>query len=69
MMYLFLLQAAVKQYYGFEYKLAANMLVIETIPNFKSGVFKVNGKYIQAGMNEFKELLTKVVQCNLQNKI
>lgn len=69
-LYAWMLQAALKQYYSIEnYKLEANMLVVETTPNFKTGVFKVNNKYIQAGLKEFKELITKLVKCNLQNKM
>jgi len=68
-LYLWLLQAALKQYYDLNYKLEANMLVIETIPNYKNQVFKLNNKHIQSGLAEFKSLLTKVVLCNLQNKI
>lgn len=56
-MYIWLLQAAITQYYGFKYKLKANMLVIETIPNFSSKIFPVNGEYIQLGLKEFKRLL------------
>lgn len=69
-LYAWMLQAALKQYYNLQdYKLEVNMLVVETTPNFKTGVFKVNNKYIQAGLKEFKELITKLVQCNLQNKM
>ena len=69
-LYAWMLQAALKQYYSIEnYKLEVNMLVVETTPNFKTGVFKVNNKYIQAGLKEFKELITKLVKCNLQNRI
>lgn len=68
-LYIWLLQAALRQYYGIEYKLEANMLVVETTPNFKSAIYKVNGKYITEGLKEFKALLTAVVQWNLQTKI
>lgn len=68
-MYAFLLKHALLQYYDFDYKLEANMLIVETIPNFKSAVYKVSGKHIQAGLKEFKELLIKLVQCQLQMKM
>ena len=69
-LYAWMLQAALKQYYDLVgYKLEVNMLVVETTPNFKTGVFKVGNKYIQAGLKEFKELITKLVKCNLHNKI
>ena len=67
--YAWLLKHALYQYYNFEYKIEANMLVVETIPNYKSAVYKVPNKSIQAGLKEFKELLTKLVQCQLQTKI
>lgn len=62
-MYLWLLQAALKQYYDFNYKLEANVLVVETIPNFKSKVYKISNTHIQKGLKEFKNLITKVVLC------
>jgi hypothetical protein len=60
--YLWLLKNAVKEIYGLEYKLKANILVIETIPEFKSKVYSINGKQIQEGLAEFKNLLTLVVE-------
>lgn len=66
-LYLWLLQAALKQYYDIEYKLEANVLVVETIPNFKSAVYKISNKHIQKGLKEFKDLITKVVLCKQKN--
>lgn len=68
-MYLFLLKHAVLQYYGFDFKVEANMLVVETTPNYKSAVYKVHNKYIEAGLKEFKELIIKLVECNLHKKV
>lgn len=68
-MYLFLLMAAVKQYYGFNYKPKVNMLVVETIPNFNSKVFVVNGNYIKAGFEEFKKLITLVVEWETKKQL
>lgn len=61
-MYLFLLQAAIKQLKNIHnYTLKSNMLVIESFPNFNSRIFVVNGNYIKAGLDEFKELINLVV--------
>lgn len=56
-MYMWLLNAAIKAKYGYVYALKANMVVVETIPNFKSKCFKVNGKHIEFGLKEFKRIL------------
>lgn len=63
-MYLWLLQCAVKEIYGLNYKTKANMLVVETIPEFKCKVYPVNGKQIKVGLEEFKELLIMVAKWN-----
>jgi hypothetical protein len=60
--YLWLLKHALKQIYDLDYKLKANILVIETVPEFKSKVYPIGGKHIQAGLAEFKNLLTLVVE-------
>lgn len=61
-MYLWLLQCAVQKEYGLIYTSKANMLVVETIPNFSSKVYAVNGIEIRKGLQEFKKLITLVVQ-------
>lgn len=61
-MYLWLLQCAIKEIYGYNYKPKANILVIETVPEFKSKVYPINGKHIQEGLAELKNLLTLVVE-------
>jgi len=68
-MYLFLLKHAVLQYYGLDFKMEANMLVVETTPNYKSAVYKVHSKYIEAGLKEFKELIIKLIECNLHKQV
>lgn len=68
-MYLWLLKAALKSYYDLDYKVEANMLVVETFPDFKSAIYKVSNKYIQQGLKEFKELLIQVVKWKLHTKI
>lgn len=58
-MYLWLLSCWHK--YNYEtYNLKANMVVVETIPEFKSRVYSVNDKQIKRGLNEFKNLLILV---------
>lgn len=61
-MYLWLLQAWVKKECGVCYSSKANLLVVETIPHFRSKVYPVNGKQIKKGLDEFKELITLVVE-------
>lgn len=60
--YIWLLLAAVKEIYGINYKPKCNMLVVETIPEFKCKVYPLNGKQINYGLEEFKKLLTLVVE-------
>lgn len=59
-LYLWLLQAWLKKEYNINYQTKVNMLVVETIPNFKSKVYPVNGSQIKKGLNEFKELIALV---------
>ena len=61
-LYLWMLQCAVKEIYGLNYKSKANILVVETVPDFKSKVYPIAGKHIKAGLDEFKKLLTLVVK-------
>lgn len=65
-MYTWLLQCAVKQIYGLDYQTKANILVIETIPEFKSKVCPISGNHITAGLVEFKNLLTEVVKWTMK---
>ena len=63
-MYLWLLQAAVRSM-GIEdiedYKYKVNILVVETIPEFKTKVCHIAKKWIDKGLVEFKNLLTLAV--------
>jgi len=61
-MYLWLLNAAMVNLHGPGYSLEANILLVETIPNFNTRVCKVNGNYINRGKEEFKELLIKAIE-------
>jgi len=60
--YLWLLNATLKELYGYEYTPKANMVVIETVPEFTSKVYPISNKHIQSGLAEFKKLLTLVVE-------
>ena len=66
-MYLWLLQLALQELFGHKYKSKVNMLVVETVPGYNCKVYPVNGKYIAAGLKEFKELLIKLVEWTAQN--
>lgn len=61
-MYLWILQAAAKEILGISYKPKSNMLVVETIPEFKSKIYPLNGRHIKYGLDELKNLLTLVVK-------
>lgn len=63
-MYIWMLQCAITELYGYNYKLKANILVIETDNEFKSKVFPINGNYVKAGLDELKYLLKLVAQWN-----
>ena len=52
---------------GFNYKVKANMLVVETIPEYKSKIYPVYNKHIQKGLLEFKNLITIVANEALNN--
>lgn len=59
--YMIILQAYCKTILNLEnYQYKANMLVIESIPQFKSDVFQVSQSYIKQGLIEFKELICRV---------
>lgn len=58
-MYLWLMGCYLK-YKGINYTPKVNMIVVETIPNFKTRIYSVNGKQIKQGLDEFKNLLTLV---------
>lgn len=62
-LYFWMLVAALKEVKGLEgYSTKANILVVETIPNFDNRVYKVNNSHIQAGLSEFKQLLMGYVK-------
>jgi len=61
-MYLWLLNCAMHYTRGIDYKLKANMLVVETIPTFQSRIYAVKKKHILQGIEEFKNLLILVAE-------
>lgn len=61
-MYLWLLMGAMNSKYNRVYKPKANMLVVETVPDYQSAVFPVKGNYINAGLKEFKWLISKLAE-------
>lgn len=67
-MYLWLLSLYFKYNYSYSYSLSANMLIVETIPNFQTRVAKVNSQYIQRGLGDFKELIVILARWMMQQK-
>lgn len=61
-LYLWLLSAAMKHLKGITYELHANMLLVETFPEFNTRVCAVNGIHIQKGLQEFKELIVYLIE-------
>lgn len=67
-MYLWLLNAYLKHTYNYKYKLATNMLLVETIPNFDTKICKVNGGHINRGLADFKKLITILAEWLIQQQ-
>ena len=59
--YLWLLQNAFNQD-GKKYSFSTNILLVETLPNFKTKVCPVSSSYIKKGLKEFKDLLILVAE-------
>lgn len=66
--YLWLLTLYAKKEYNIQSidSLKANMLLVSTIPDFRSGVFKVSKKQINRGFKEFSDLLSRVAKLTLE---
>jgi hypothetical protein len=60
-LYSWMMICAVKHLYNHDYKLKCNILVVETIPEFNSKVYPISNRHIKQGLEEFKKLLTLVV--------
>lgn len=68
-LYVWLLQAAIKTIRNCEgYKFKANMLVVETVPNFKSIAYPVNSKEIRSGLDEFKKIIVDIAKWKYQTQ-
>jgi hypothetical protein len=65
--YMMLLQAYIAREELSGYKFNSNMVVLETLPNFKSKIFPVKNSDIKKGLQEFKKLLIELVKCKVQN--
>ena len=55
--YMMILQIYMKSQGYTDYSYKANMMVVESTPDFKSDVFSVSDSYIKKGLEEFKELI------------
>lgn len=64
-MYLWMLRLYIKEEYNVEPELKSNMLIVSTIPDFRSGVFPVTNKHMQEGFGEFTRLLRLVAYYEL----
>lgn len=66
-MYIWMLTLYAKKYHNISKisSLNANMLLISTIPDFKSGIYRVSKQEISKGYNEFKFLLQEVAKLYL----
>lgn len=56
-MYLWLLQAALNARGIDKFKYKVNILLVETIPNFKTKICPISRKWVDKGLQEFKDLL------------
>ena len=60
--YMWLLQSALKHLSNInDYSYKANIIVVETAPEYKNKVFPIAGAYIREGLKEFKNLLKLVI--------
>ena len=66
-LYIWMLTLYAKKYHNISKisSLNANMLLISTIPDFKSGIYRVSKQEISKGYNEFKFLLQEVAKLYL----
>lgn len=64
--YIWLLKLYIEQtYHTTPESLAANMLLVSTVPDYRCGVYKVTSKHIQEGFSEMKDLLQRVAYCQM----
>lgn len=60
-MYIWILSCYL-QHQGINYKPKSNIVVVETIPDYKTKVYPIGGKHIKQGLDEFKKLLILVAE-------
>lgn len=65
--YLWLLNAYLSYTYNYKYKLNANMLLVETMPDYNTKVCKVGNDYINKGLVEFKKLILILAKWMINN--
>lgn len=58
---------AFKKYNVKATSMTANMLLVSTVPDYYSGVFKVSNSEIKKGFLEMKDLLQRVAYCEITN--
>ena len=65
-MYLWMLKLYAQKTYGLEHsKMYANMMLVSTIPDFRSGLYRCHNQEIAEGFREFKRLLRMVAYCEV----
>ena len=64
-MYMWMLKLYIENEYKAKPTLKANMLVVSTVPDFRSGVFPVNNGHMLSGFTEFTTLLRRVAYYEL----
>lgn len=65
-MYLWLLKLYVQRTYGMEHpQMFANMMLVSTIPDYRTGIYRCKNHEIAQGFKEFKRLLRMVAYCEI----
>ena len=65
-MYLWMLKLYAQKTYSLEHsKMYANMMLVSTIPDYRSGLYRCHNQEIADGFREFKRLLRMVAYCEV----
>lgn len=65
-MYLWMLKLYAQKVYHMEHpKMYANMMLVSTIPDYRSGIYRCKNNEIANGFREFKRLLRMVAYCEV----
>lgn len=65
-MYIWMLKLYAQKYYNMEHpNMYANMLLVSTIPDYRSGLYRCHNAEIAEGFKEFKRLLRMVAYCEV----